>query len=336
MYIYIVNAMKIIKRSYPAKLYRWPIGEDKESDIILKWKSNLNQSLIVFHPFLAFDPISTYSRQKGILARGHSSIEILKRKYITELEYTPIVHEEIRADFNFFSNLESLLAIIEHNFKIPKDAWLWYDTGYWTAKSRKFSYMGISEDSALQVWSRNNEITLSYVASSTSVLLEFRLDKHEENAFVLNVYYTNRFVVFPDLIDTVHRALNCLGPWEIKKTETTEHDKIFDIGYHQGYSNEMVTTLTFPIIPIRVIALSNNPAPGSDFLYAVLVKNTFFKIPGCVTKPEGYAILTYSGGWLKQDFDRGKLFEVGYARIMKLGFCCLVSLSVKEHYKDDN
>lgn len=342
MDVYIVNAVGIIKRSYPAKLYRWPIGEDKKSDIILKWESNLNQSLIVFHPCLAFDPISTYNRQEDMLARDSSSIGIMEehrhleveRKYILKSEHiTPIVHEEIIADFNFFSSLERLLARIECNFNLSKDRWLWDDTGYWTAKSGKFRYMGISEDSAFQVWNKSNEMALYYVASSTSILLEFIMDKHEENSFVLNIYYTNRIVVFPDLIDAVHRALDDLGPWEIKNTETKDHDEIFAIEQKKDHPYERGAPLTFPIIPVRVISLFENPFPGSDFLYAVLVKNTFFKIEGQMTKPEGYAILTHSGGWLRKDFEIGKLFQARYVRVMKLGFCYLVSISVEEYFK---
>jgi hypothetical protein len=336
--IHAVHAMGIIKRHYPIKLYHWPIGKTKESDMMLKWESGLNQPLVVFHPFLSFDPISTHDRQERMLIRDESEIEwnsrwlhqMIESVYIPNSEYViPIVHEEIKAAFNFFSGLDRLLAGIERNCKTPKDERLWEDTGYWTARSGRFGYMGISEDGAKQIWEKSNELTMSYIASSSSILIEFRLDKNEKDTCILNVYYSNRSIVFPDLIDGLHRALDDLAPWKVVKKEMKEHDEIFNIENKEMGTMQLEKISVFPIHPVRVISSVEDPAPASDWLYAVLVKNTFFKIAKQI-KPEGYAIVTRGVEWLRGDFSPGKLYGIRFSQVMKLGFCYLANVSIYE------
>ena len=256
--------------------------------------------------------------------------QVLESAFIPNSEFiTPIVHEEIRADFSFFSGLELLLAGIERNCKLTKDAWLWGNTGYWAARSGRFGYMGISEEGAKQIWEKSRDIAMSYIASSSSILLEFRLDKNEKDACIFNVYYSNRFIVFPDLIDAVHKALDDLAPWKVMKKEIKELDVIFSIEKKERSTMETKNISTFPIHPVRVIPLTEDPRPGSDWLDTVIVKNTFFKASGQIS-PEGYIILSRGGGWIRNDFQQGKLYIVTFSKVLKLGFCYLANVWVNE------
>lgn len=336
--------MGIIKRSYSTNFYEWPIGKERKHTSILKWKSVMGQPIIVYYPLLTFDPISNYDNQKEMLDRGDSlevwqgmEYEQLERRYIPiRRNHIPVVHEKIKANFNFFDNLELLLKVIEQNFKVPNEEWLWDDTGYWTAKDSKYSYMGLSEESAFDLWSNSSNLTLCYVASNPSMLLEFKLDKTEGDSFYLNIYYGNRFVVFPDLIDAVHKSLDGVGNWELLNSQKGNDSTIIEGQYrHRELIYELPDT-TFSIIPARVIPLYEPPTPGTDFLFAVALKNTFFKIEDTINEPEGFAIVIRGGGWLREDFQRGKKYHVVSSEVRKLENCYVASLVVDEIKEKDS
>ncbi|MEM0134047.1 MAG: hypothetical protein QXU18_02300 [Thermoplasmatales archaeon] len=331
--------MGVIKRSYSENFYFWPIEKEKRNDSILKWESGKKAPIVVYHPFLRFDPISNFDRQIGMLARDHSDLNwgiseinsFLESKYIpAEDKLTPIVHEKIKAKFDFFGSLNLLLTRIEYYYKIPENNWLWDNTGYWSAKGSRFGYMGISEKSALDLWNQSDELTLCYIASNASSLLEFILDKREENSFFLNIYYSNEFSAFPDLIDAVHKALDEIGQWEALKIEKNDHEIIFNYKPNISELTNDEKFASFPIIPYRVMPFGEDPPVGTDFLYAVIVENTFFKIHNWMKIPEGYAIVTRSGGWLKDDFQAKKRYQTFFRRVRKLENCFLVSISVRE------
>lgn len=335
--------MGIIRRSYSTDFYDWPISKERKHVSALKWESEKGQPIVVYHPFLTFDPISKFENQRDMLDRDLSIFDWqeteyhqLRREYMPhEQNITPIVHEKIMANYNFFDCLELLLTAIEKNFKVPDDTWLWYDTGYWTAWDAKYSYIGLSEKSALDLWTKTVNLTLCYVVSSPSMLLEFKLNKSEENSFYLNIYYTNKFIVFPDLIDAVHKSLEGIGKWKLLKTEKVDHDTIFEVqNSHQRLINELPNKI-FPIMPARVIPLFEHPQPGTDFLFAVAVENTFFKIENKMKEPEGFAIMTRSGGWLREDFQFEKSYQVIFDEVIKLENCYVVWLAVDE-LKEDN
>ena len=337
--------MGIIRRSYSTEFYFWPIDKEKRHDSILKWEVVRGEPVVVFHPFLSFDPLTNLERQTGMLARDgyildwqiNGLYDNLKGIYDPgEDRVTPIVHEEIKADFNFFQGLDSFLGKIERNFKLKADQWLWNDTGYWTAMDSKYGYMGLSEESAIRIWNNNKDIRLCYIVSNPSTILEFYLDKREENIFSLNVYYTNTFVVFPDLIEAVHRALDEVGNWKTIKIENKDHDVILASDYKNKRSMKREDIITFSISPKRVMPIGNDPNPGTDFLYAVIVENTFFNIEERVKKPDGYAILIRGGGWLREDFQEEKKYQISFSEVRKLENCYLVQLAVKEIAQDDD
>ena len=335
--------MGIIRRGYSKNFYHWPIEEEKKYDSMLKWESVKDQPILVFHPFLSFDPISNFDRQRSMLARDHSNIgwemsktyDLLESIFVPEDDkLTPIIHEKIKADFNFFDSSESLLAKIEYNFKVPEDEWLWNDTGYWSAIDSKYGYMGISEDSAFDLWNQSKDLILCYIASNPCTLLEFKLDKREENSFSLNIYYANKFVAFPDLIDAIHRALDEVGCWKTIKIEKKDHDIIFDSKYNNHQLTKKENPTTFSITPTLVMPLGDDPHVGTDLLYAVIVENTFFKIENMMKKPEGYAIVIRGGGWLREDFQAEKKYNVSFTRVRRLENCFLVRLVVNELKED--
>ena len=335
--------MGIIKRSYSTNFYDWPIGKERKHISILKWESVSGQPIVVYHPLLPFDPISIYDHQRDMLDRGDFldnwqgiDHEQLDERYIpVRQNLTPIVHEKIKANFNFFDNLELLLKTIEQNFKVPDDHWLWDDTGFWTARDTKYSYMGLSEESAFDLWTKSSNLILCYVTSNPSTLLEFKLDKREENIFYLNIYYTNRFVVFPDLIDAVHKSLDCAGNWELLKSEKGNHDTIFEsLHRRRGQISEMPDT-TFSIIPAMVIPLYEPPRPGTDFLFAVALENTFFKIENTMNEREGLAIVTKRRSLMRDDFQSEKRYQVIISEVKKLENCYVVYLIIDELKQDD-
>lgn len=88
-------------------------------------------------------------------------------------------------------------------------------------------------------------------------------------------------------------------------------------------------------MPARVIPLFEHPQPGTDFLFAVAVENTFFKIENKMKEPEGFAIMTRSGGWLREDFQFEKSYQVIFDEVIKLENCYVVWLAVDE-LKEDN
>ena len=339
--------MKVIIRSYSENFYFWPIDEEKKHDSIMKWEYNSGQPIVVFHPLLSFDPISTLERQRQILARERDEglfdwqtekkYDKFKRMYDPKEDITkPIVHEEINVNCNFFKILELFLGNIERNFNFNEGDGFWKDTGYWTAKDKKYAYMGISEESALRVWDKSSDVKLCYIASSDFTLLEFYLDKLEENSFSLNIYYANKYNVFPDSIDAVHRALDKIGEWRTIKIETKDHEDIFAINYKNRSLIEKDDVKSFTIKPQRVIPLGSNPSPGTDWLFAVVVENTFFTINDQIKKPEGYVILERKGGWSGEDLNEDKEYIIFYSMVRKLEHCYLVELLVDEIKDDDD
>lgn len=339
--------MKVINRIYSEDFYFWPIDKEKKHDSIMKWEDNSGQPIVVFHLLLSFDPISTLERQRQILARERDE-ELFD--WQTEKEYDkfrsiygpkeeikkPIVHEEIKVRCNFFNSLESFLGDLERNLKLNAGGGFWSDTGYWAAKDNKYTYMGISEESAFMVWEQCSDVKLCYIASSVPILLEFYLDKLEEDSFSINVYYTNRFTVFPDLIDAVHRTLDKIGEWERIKIETEDYDDIFTITPKNKHHMERDDIKSFPVRPQRVIPLVSNPSPGTDWLFAVVAENTFFKINDIMKKPNGYVILDKKGGWNRKDFDEDKKYSVFRSKVGRLEHCYLVGLVVDQITYDDD
>lgn len=334
--------MNIIERDYSKDFYFWPIDKERRHVSVLKWESADDQPIVVFHPFLHFDPLSNLDRQKDMMARDgdictwefdgiYKNLEGIYDPIEDRL--TPIVHEEIRANINFFQSLDSFLRKIEHHFKLKAGQQMWIDTGYWAARDSKYGYMGISEENAMRLWNQSKELRMCYIASIESLLLEFYLDKGEANSFSLSVYYTNKYLVFPDMIDAVHKALDDVGDWKTIKIENKDHDDIFAINYKNKRSMEKQYVLPFSIKPKWVMPLGNNPRPGTDLLYAVVAENTFFKIENRMKKPEGYAILTRHGGWISEDFQEDKKYQT-YSNIRKLEHCYLVNLVVQGIVQD--
>lgn len=337
--------MGIIKRNHSTNFYEWPIGEERKHDSLLKWETTKGQPMVVYHPSLNFDPISNLMRQIKMLGRDDSiynweKLEIqnrLERRYIPgEQNTTPILHEEIKANFNFFDYLEPLLTAVERNFKITVDELLWYNTGYWAARDAKYSYIGLSEKSAFDLWTKSSNLILFYVASNPSTLLEFKLDKREENIFYLNIYYANRFVVFPDLIDGMHKSLEETGKWKVLRTEKGDHSTIFESKYNNGHRKNNISENIFQITLPRVIPLNEPPRSETDWLYAVAMNNTFFKIGNNMKKSEGFAIVTRNGGWLREDFHNEKRYHVIYSEVRKLENCYVASLVVDEIKEKDS
>ena len=333
-----MQIMGIIKRSHSTNFYDWPIGKERKHTAVLKWTSISEQPIVVYHPLLPFDPISIYGNQSDMFDRDNflSSWEEIDRAQLEERyipikrNLTPIVHEKIKANFNFFDNLELLLKTIEKNFKVPEDEMLWYDTGYWTGRNAKYTYMGLSEESAFDIWTKSSDLSLCYVASNSSTLLEFKLDKREENIFYLNIYYTNRFVVFPDLIDAVHKSLDFAGNWELLNSEKGNHDTIFESLYkRRGQIFDMPDT-TFSIIPAMVIPFSEPPIPGTDFLFAVALENNFYKIETTMNEPEGFAIVDKPGGWMRDDFQSEKRYHLIFSKYRKLENCYVAYLIINK------
>ena len=137
------------------------------------------------------------------------------------------------------------------------------------------------------------------------------------------------------LVDAVHKSLEGIGKWKLLKTEKVDHDTIFEVqNSHQRLINELPNKI-FPIMPARVIPLFEHPQPGTDFLFAVAVENTFFKIENKMKEPEGFAIMTRSGGWLREDFQFEKSYQVIFDEVIKLENCYVVWLAVDE-LKEDN
>lgn len=330
--------MGIIKRMYSPDFYTWPIDKEKKHASILRWDSIQGQPIVVFHPHLSFDPLNNLRRHEGILARDGDVFDWQNDNLYNDLNgiydhrednLVPIVHEEIEVDVSVFNNLDSFLSKIADYFKLESDQWLWYDTGFWAAKGHKYGYIGISEESAIRLWNENQKINLCYIASNTSMLLEFYLDKRVKSCFSLNVYYTNRSIVFPDLIDCVHRALDNIGYWKTINIENKDHDVIFSIDNKDKQSIGNNDERYLYIKPKMVMPFGDDPYPGTDFLYAVVVENTFFNVENVKGKPEGYAILTRPGGWLKEDFQGEKKY-MEYFYIRKLAHCYLVNMAVEE------
>ena len=329
--------MTIIRRNYSTNFYRWPITEEKEHTSILKWEIEENDPLVVFHPFLSFDPINNLYRQISMLddkdyfamnEEDEISSNFWKKTYAySEDLITPIVHETIRTNFNFFENLESLLTRIELDFKIQKGNWLWDDTGFWSAKDNKYGYIGLSEDSAKQLWKSCKELILCFVVSNPSMLIEFTADKKTDDGFYTNVYYANKFLPFPELIDVIHRTLDELGSWTTLKLEKQDEKDIFD-KYPERNSVFMTPeSSAFSVFPEWAIPNHDDPPPGSEWLYAVVVKNKFFSIGRTMPTPMGYVILIMSGGWLNSDFNDDKKHFQFIKRIRKLENCYLVNLT---------
>ncbi len=345
MVMLISYTMGAIKRQYPTKFYHWPIEKEKKQESMMKWKSDAKQPFILFHPYLNFDPIKNFDRQISMMDRDHTKLEwemkelydFLEKIYVSsEDRLMPIVHETIRTDFGFFDNLESLLTKIEFNFKLFEGEWLWGDTGYWIAKDKKFRYLGLSEASALNLWRDSEDLILCYVASNPSTLLEFTLDKRAEDSFSLNIYYANRYVVFPDLIDAIHKALNALGSWKTIRVERGDHDDIFGKNHSEYSMAGSGTPATFNVNPKRVIPLSEDPPVGTDWLYAVVVENTFFSIDGAMDVPEGFAILIRSGGFLRDDFQAKKKHYLSFSKVRRLENCFLVELVANGFKEEDS
>ena len=339
--------MKVIIRNYSEYFYFWPIDDEKKHDSIMKWEYNSGQPIVVFHPLLSFDPISTLERQRQILARERDEGPF---DYRTEKKYDkfrsfydpiadirkPIVHEEIKVRCNFFKSLEPFLGDLEWNFKFNPGDGFWSDTGCWTAKDNKYSYMGLSEESALMVWDQSSDVKLCYIASSESTLLEFYLDKLEENSFSLNIYYANKYNVFPDSIDAVHRALDKIGEWKRIKIETKDHDDIFAINHKNRSLIEKGDIESFTIKPQRVIPYESNLSPETEWFFAVVVENTFFTINDQIKKPEGYVILEGKGGLSGEDFNEDKEYIIFYSMVRKLEHCHLVELLIDEITEGDD
>ena len=241
------------------------------------------------------------------------------------------------ADLELKRGTEKILIAVK-NKPVTKDVEqlkrLWNDTGYWAAADSENGYTGLSEDSALALWKNSDKLKLCYVASNLSTLLEFTLDKQEADRFSLNVYYSNRFVVFPDLIDTIHKALNKLGSWKTLRIEQDDHDAIFDIQTNNTRM-KMNEPNSFTISPKRVIPLRDDPYPGTDWLSAVVIENIFFTHEDTMTKPNGYAIVIRGGGWMRRDFQENNKHVVSFSEVRKLENCFILSIVVNA-YKEEN
>lgn len=294
----ISKTMEPIKRGYSTSFFRWPIEKGKEKKAILEWKSDSNLPIIIYHPHLNFDPISNFSRRINMIDRERSSLMLEMEGFHGSLndyfvpkedKFIPIIHESIKVYSNFFENIKLLLSSIEFNSRVPKDNWLWDDTGFWSAKSDKNRYMGLSEESAFNLWDDSKDLLMSLIISSPSTLLEITLDKLQESSFDLDIYYSNRFVAFPDRIRAVHESLNNIGKWKSIKIEKDNYDIIFGTISHQKSMLQKEKKPIFYVKPEWVIPLNENPEVGTDWLYAVIVKNTFFSLNKGMNKPEGYA-----------------------------------------------
>ncbi len=142
-------------------------------------------------------------------------------------------------------------------------------------------------------------------------------------------------MVFPDLIDAIHRAVNKLGNWITLKIEQEDHNTIFDI--RAGNTKiRMDECGPFTLQPKRVIPLWDDPYPGSDWLNAVVVENNFFTNEDAMKKLTGYAILIRGGGWMRTDFQENKKHVVSFSQVRKLENCFILSMVVNGYKEEDS
>jgi hypothetical protein len=337
--------MSAIVRHYSSRFFDWPITKAKRSQAYLQWNSNKNEVMTVFHPYINFDPISTYNRQDNMIDRGHSTMKTedellynsLKDFYIPEGdEITPIVHETIKVHSSFFENLEIILEKIESNFKVPEDNWLWDETGHWTAKDKNQTYIGMSEENAFELWRLKDQLSLCFVVSSTSIILEFYLNPGNDSHFSINIYYANRFLPFPDLINAVHEALNYVGKWETTDIEKDDESVIFRSKIKRTPFEINRKPKTFLVSPKWVRPISNTPRVGYNFYDTVVIENTFFPTQETETSATGYALIKFRQGyWYNSDFENGTDYYLISTHARQLSNCILADLWVDRYFEED-
>lgn len=337
--------MSAIKRSYPTKFYYWPILEAKKTQDIIKWASSETGPMLLFHPYLRFETLENSDRQDSMIDRGFNHMawedkelyELTEKMYVPEGDsFSPVVHETIVGKFDLFDKLNSLLEKIEFYFRVPEKAWLWDETGHWVAKDKDHRYIGMSEESAESLWKSKRDLTLCYVASNSSTILEFNLDKKHDDIFLLDIYHSNRFVAFPDLIEVIHKTLDEFGEWRTKNIEKNDESIIFGDNLNFISDLEGKTPLTFKVIPKWVRPIGDNPRVGGNFYDAVVIENTFFSAQKSSSSPTGYALVKYRQGyWVDKDFDEGKEYYLSFSHARKLRNCILVNMYVDIYLEED-
>lgn len=337
--------MPAIERSYPSKFYNWPIQGDKRNQDIIEWKSSETGPMLLYHLYLRFDPLENADRQNSMIDRGFNHMaweneelyELTEKIYVPEGDkYSPIVHETIEGGFDLFEKLDSLLERIEFYFRVPEEAWLWYDTGHWAANDKEHRYIGMSEESARILWNSKKDLTLCYVVSSGSTILEFNLDKKQQNRFLLDVYHTNRFLTFPDLIEVIHRAVDEFGEWKTTNIEKIDENIIFGENLNFISDPDGEKPLTFKVIPKWVRPTGDNLRVGGNLYDAVVIENTFFSTQRSSSYPSGYALIKYRQGyWDDKDFDDRKEYFLSFSHARKLRNCILVDMYVDRYFEED-
>ena len=90
-----------------------------------------------------------------------------------------------------------------------------------------------------------------------------------------------------------------------------------------------------PMYLFLSLLADQNPEVGTDWLYAVIVKNTFFSLNKGMNKPEGYAVITRGGGFLNNDFLPNRKHYLSFSTQKKLQNCYLVELGVNGYKEED-
>ncbi len=331
--------MGIIKRSYSTRVFSWPIEKDRKFYPYVSWSSQASDPLVVYHPYLLFDPISKGSRMESVVDRRrriflHPLMDYTAEKYIPRsIGEIPIKHcvYKVKVKANPLGVLETFLSMIEQSYRLTDDSWLWNDTGYWSGFSDNKGFIGLGEKSAAQLYKSGKEIKLCYVVSCPSTILVFTLASGIRNEFELDAYHSNKFIPFPELVSSIESSLSRIGKWDSILAENHTDDVVF---HHKKAQRDHHRDCPFKVSSVKpefVVPTINNPRIGENDYYAIVLKNKIFFGKECSLPQNGYFIASRGDYWMESlgDFSQEKRYSAGVLEMRKLRTCSLVSIHLE-------
>ncbi len=236
-------------------------------------KPQINE-IIIQHPYLGFDP---------------QNYKIYREKY--------------SIDFSIKNLFKKFINLFEKNAKIHEDEIHFYDTGYWSILDKDYLYIGSGEKELTESIKKISSGKFAFCLSNRDLILFFKgsIDNNRiKNSIGCDIYCTNYFLPYVEILTPVRKTLNDLGETNIQIKEHMDFSQIYvnskrgeklDINYVSNYlKNKKNIMIPYAVIPI------------GRWVGPVVVPNDFKPFPIKSLDSIEYIIGQFPGGCLKHDF----------------------------------
>ncbi len=320
-----------IERGGGTHFYPWEGGRLGSPRPCFHWRGNPSQRLVVQHPFIGFDPASASIRTSEVL-EGRNAIDVITGEddYCAgdECNKTLILHETFEIGCTLSEFVVKFPRALEDACRMPKDRFLWTDTGAWIVETADEHYLGLGPTTIQRPLGRGNLARAAYVWVATSSIIGAVWNARTPARLTVETCFGNRFLSFAEEAAFVDEALSRLGDWRRTFSRVEDWEDLHRPPPDEAREGDLERYGGAPE-PLRLVpvAVVKTRVPrgfrGPQFDYAIFPRPET-EIPVRSLREQSFVLGHLRGGnWMTEDFD--DRFAVSGTEIIFLESLLLVS-----------